>query len=675
MQRYPNLFKPLDLGFTKLPNRVLMGSMHTGLEDFPVFRGLDKMAAFYGERAKNGVGLIVTGGIAPNRAGKVSPYASKLSNFLEERAHRVVPRTVHEYGGKICMQILHAGRYSYHYWPVAPSAIKAPIGIAVPKEMTEKMVLNTIDDYKNCATRAKSAGYDGVEVMGSEGYLINQFIAEHTNKRKDQWGGPYSNRIKFPIEIVKGIRKAVGDDFIIIFRLSMLDLIEKGSTWEEIVTLAKEVEKAGATMINTGIGWHEARIPTIATVVPRKAFTWVTQKLKGEVNIPLITTNRINTPEVCEEILGEGCADMVSMARPFLADSEFMVKAKEGRADEINTCIACNQACLDHTFQGKRSTCMVNPRACYETELTYKPTTNPKKVAVVGAGPAGLAASTVLAERGHKVDLFEGNSFVGGQFNIAKEIPGKEEFKETIRYFQKKIETTGVNLFLNKKAQKEDLLGKYDEVVLCSGVVPRKAGIKGEDHPMVMNYMEAIYGKKPIGKRVAVVGAGGIGFDVAEFLTTDRSNPTSLNVKGYLSEWGIDGSARGGVAGVKQELPVPQREVYLLQRKATKMGEGLGKTTGWIHRTTLKHKNVHMISGVKYDEINDKGLLYSVDGKQTQLEVDNVIICAGQLSLRELKEGLEKGGVPVHVVGGADVAAEVDAKRAINQASRIAASI
>jgi len=590
----------------------------------------------------------------------------------------VVTQAVHEAGGKICMQILHAGRYAYSPQLVAPSAIQAPINPFTPRELDEEGIEKQIRDFVNCASLAKEAGYDGVEIMGSEGYFINQFLVAHTNHRTDRWGGSYENRMRLPVEIVRRVREAVGAEFIIIYRLSMLDLIEGGSTWDEVVVLAKAIEQAGATLINTGIGWHEARIPTIATKVPRAAFTKVTAKLRGEVKIPLVTTNRINTPEVAEQVLAEGDADMVSMARPFLADPDFVNKAAADRSDTINTCIGCNQACLDHTFSGKLTTCLVNPRACYETELNYIPTQSVKKIAVVGAGPAGLSAATVAAERGHQVTLFDSASEIGGQFNVAKRVPGKEEFFETLRYFNSKLQSSGVDLRLNTRVSAAELqAGGYDEVILATGIVPRTPDIPGIEHPKVISYLDAILQRKPVGQRVAVIGAGGIGFDVSEFITHDGES-TSLDREAFWKEWGIDLGleARGGVAGVRPAPHAPARQVYLLQRKKSKVGNGLGKTTGWIHRTGLKNKQVQMISAVEYLKVDDEGLhLRIAEGEPQVLPVDTVIVCAGQDPLRELQAELEQAGLPVHLVGGADVSAELDAKRAINQGSRLAAQL
>ncbi|MCF8981833.1 MULTISPECIES: NADPH-dependent 2,4-dienoyl-CoA reductase [Pseudomonas] len=674
---YPHLLSPLDLGFTTLRNRSLMGSMHTGLEEKP--GGFERMAAYFAERAQGGVGLMVTGGIAPNEEGGVYDGAAKLTTPEEALQHRVVTQAVHEAGGKICLQILHAGRYAYSRKQVAPSAIQAPINPFKPRELDEEGIEKQISDFVTCSTLAQSAGYDGVEIMGSEGYFINQFLAAHTNHRTDRWGGSYENRMRLAVEIVTRVREAVGPNFIIIFRLSMLDLVEGGSTWQEIVQLAKAVEQAGATIINTGIGWHEARIPTIATKVPRAAFSKVTAKLRGSVNIPLITTNRINTPEVAERILSEGDADMVSMARPFLADPEFVNKAAAGQAELINTCIGCNQACLDHTFGGKLTSCLVNPRACHETELNYLPTRQIKKIAVVGAGPAGLAAATVAAERGHQVTLFDSASEIGGQFNIAKRIPGKEEFSETLRYFTHKVQDTGIDLRLNTRVTAQDLLGAgFDDVILATGIAPRTPAIPGIDNPKVLSYLDVILQRKPVGRSVAVIGAGGIGFDVSEYLV-HQGIATSLDREAFWKEWGIDTTleARGGVAGIKPEVHAPARQVFLLQRKSSKVGDGLGKTTGWIHRTGLKNKQVQMLNSVQYLKIDDAGLHIRIgeEGEEKLLPVDNIVICAGQDPLRELYDDLVAAKQSVHLIGGADVAAELDAKRAIDQGSRLAAGL
>ena len=669
---YPNLLAPLDLGFTQLKNRVLMGSMHTGLEE--AVNGHERMAAYFAERARGGVGLIVTGGIGPNTEGSTHPNTKNLVTDKDVANHRQITDAVHRENGKICMQILHTGRYAYSPDLIAPSAIKAPINPFTPKAIDEEEIYKQIDDFVFTSMQAQKAGYDGVEIMGSEGYFLNQFIAARTNQREDNWGGSYENRIRLPIEVVRRVREAVGKHFIIIFRLSMLDLVVGGSTADEVVQLGKAIEKAGATIINTGIGWHEAQIPTIATKVPRAAFTWVTAHFRKELSVPVITSNRINTPEVAEQVLARGDADMVSMARPFLADPDFVRKAEEDRADEINTCIGCNQACLDHVFAGQMTSCLVNPRACHETELIIEPASQIKKIAVVGAGPAGLSAATTAASRGHSVTLFDSADKIGGQFNIAKQIPGKEEFYETLRYFGKQLELTGVDLRLNQRVSAEQLNNSdFDEVILATGIRPRSPEIDGIDHPSVLSYLDVIGDKKPVGEKVAIIGAGGIGFDTAEYLT-HSGEPTSQNISAFMKEWGIDMSlnSRAGIEGVKAQ-PVPSpREVFLLQRKTSKVGAGLGKTTGWIHRAGLAMKGVKMMPGCEYQRIDDQGLHILVDDQEKVLEVDNIVICAGQDPLRELAEGLKK---PYHLIGGADVATELDAKRAINQGTRLAAEL
>ena len=669
---YPNLLSPVDLGFTQLKNRVLMGSMHTGLEESK--DGHIRMAAFFAERARGGVGLIVTGGIGPNSEGGTHSATKNLRTQQDIKDHSLITEAVHKEDGKICLQILHTGRYAYSPNLVAPSAIQAPINPFKPKALSDEEIIKQIDDYVTTAVNAQKAGYDGVEIMGSEGYFLNQFIAERTNKRDDRWGGSYENRIRLPIEVVRQVREAVGDAFIIIFRLSMLDLVEGGSTAEEVIQLGKAVEKAGATIISTGIGWHEAKIPTIATKVPRAAFTWVTARFRDEFSIPVVTSNRINTPEIAEQVLANGDADIVSMARPFLADPQFVLKAQENRADEINTCIACNQACLDHVFQGKVSSCLVNPLACHETELVIEPAKQIKDIAVVGAGPAGLAAATIAASRGHRVALFDSASEIGGQFNLAKQIPGKEEFHETLRYFNKQIELNNICLNLNTRVSVDQLnKSLFDEVIIATGITPRTPDIEGIDHSSVLSYIDVIANKKPLGKRVAILGAGGIGFDTAEFIT-HQGQSSAENIEKFMHEWGIDMSldARGGIEGINAQPDPSPREVFLLQRKISKIGAGLGKTTGWIHRTGLAKKNVKMINGCDYQRIDDQGLHLEIDNKQQILAVDNIIICAGQEPLTELVKGLKK---PFHLIGGAETATELDAKAAIEQGTKVAASL
>ncbi|WP_434931837.1 FAD-dependent oxidoreductase [Shewanella sp. HL-SH5] len=669
---FPHILEPLDLGFTQLKNRVLMGSMHTGLEEEK--GGFEKLAAFYKERAAGGVGLIVTGGIAPNMRGRLAPHACQLSFPWQVSKHKIVTDAVHDAGGKICMQILHAGRYSYHPFSLAPSKVKSPITPFTPSAMSSRQVNNTIKDYASSAKLARKAGYDGVEVMGSEGYLINQFISSRTNKRTDEWGGSYQNRVKFPLEIVKAIREKVGKDFIIIFRLSMLDLVDNGSSWDEVVELAKSLEAVGVSIINTGIGWHEARVPTIATSVPRGGFAWVTERLKSEVSIPLVATNRINTPEIAEHIIASGQADMVSMARPFLADAEFVNKAAANQSELINTCIGCNQACLDHTFSMKRATCLVNPRACYETEINFTPTQAKKRIAVMGAGPAGMAFSVYAATRGHDVVLFEAKSEVGGQFNLARKIPGKEEFNETIRYFTNQIKLLKVDLRLNTKLDAQVLKQEhFDEVVISSGVVPRNLKLEGFDDPRVVDYQKVLNGEVEIGQKVALIGAGGIGFDMAHFLCEKESS--TLQPDKWLKQWGIDKEYqnRGGLTEEAEHHP--SREIYLLQRKTTKMGKGLGKTTGWIHRSVLKQHEVNMMTGVSYEKFDSQGLHIKVGDVSQILAVDNVVLCAGQESNRTLVDEMKATGLPVHLIGGVDVAAELDAKRAIRQGAELAMSI
>jgi len=675
---FPHLLAPLELGFTQLSNRTLMGSMHTGLEEEK--GGFAKLAAFYEERAKGGVGLIVTGGVSPNKRGRIAPFGSELSHFWHVNKHKQVTDAVHKYPTKICLQLLHTGRYAFHPFSVAPSKIKSPITPFTPKAMSVRQIIGTIKDYAHSASLAAKAGYDGVEIMGSEGYLINQFTCIRTNQRDDEWGGNIENRMRLAIETIKAVRAKVGDKFIIIFRLSMLDLVEGGNSWDEVVLMAKAVEKAGATLINTGIGWHEARVPTIVTSVPRAAFTWVTERMKKEVSIPLITTNRINTPEVAEEILATGQADMVSMARPFLADADFVNKAAENKSDEINTCIGCNQACLDHVFQQKRASCLVNPRACYETELNFDQANKTKKLAVIGAGPAGLAFSVYAAQRGHQVQLFDKISEIGGQFNVAKQIPGKEEFYETLRYFNKQLELLNVSVHLNSEQNAESLISAgFDEVILATGIKPRTLDIEGFEHPKVLSYLQVLRDKTPVGAKVAIIGAGGIGFDVATFLAesslAESGESLTTNPEAWLNNWGVDKAYQepGALNTDKLfEKVATNRQISLLQRKTTKVGKGLGKTSGWVHRANLVKHGVNMIPGVSYKSISDEGLLIEVNGKEQLLDVDNIVICAGQEPNRELQQVLENAGMNVYLIGGAHVAAELDAKRAIRQAAELA---
>lgn len=671
--QYPNLMQPLDLGFRTIKNRSLMGSMHTNLEEIKD-AGFERQAAYFAARAKGGIGIIVTGGIMPNDEGRGYPGATILVNDEQVEQHKIITEAVHKEDGVICMQILHTGRYGYTPNSVSSSAVKSPINPFTPKELDEEGIEKQIQDFVTCAQLAQKAGYDGVEIMGSEGYFINQFTCKRVNKREDRWGGSVENRCRLAVEIVRRTREAVGEDFIIIFRLSMLDLVEDGNSWEDVVYQGKEIEKAGATIINTGIGWHEANVPTIATSVPRAAFVEITKRMKSEISVPLCTTNRINDPEVAERVIAEGNADMVSMARPMLADPDFMVKAKEGRADEINTCIGCNQACLDHVFQMKLVSCLVNPYACHETEMVATPATAQKTIAVVGAGPAGLAAATTAASRGHKVTLFDQASEIGGQFNIAKQIPGKEEFYETLRYFGKQIEITGVELKLNTRVEAADLKD-FDEVLLATGIAPRTPEIPGVDSDKVLSYLDVLRDKKPVGQKVAIIGAGGIGFDTAEYLAHEGPSPTT-NPELWMKEWGVDINYTDKVGGLTEKsFEQSEREIYLIQRKSTKVGKNLGKTTGWIHRTVLLEKGINMIASATYDKIDDQGLHLTVADEPRLLEVDNIIICAGQDPLRELQEGIEANGTNVTLIGGADVAAELDAKRAIKQGTEVALAL
>lgn len=670
---YQKLLQPLDLGFTTLKNRVIMGSMHTGLEEEK--QGFHKLAAFYAERAKGGVGLIITGGISPNFRGNLVPFGSQLSFWWQTGKHKIVTDAVHQHDAKICLQLLHAGRYGYHPFNVAPSKLKSPITPFKPAALSGRQVRSTIKDFAHAAKLAKKAGYDGVEIMGSEGYLINQFICSRTNQRQDEWGGSFDNRCRFALETVKAVRAQCGEDFIIVYRLSMLDLVEDGNSYDEVIALAKAIAAAGATLLNTGIGWHEARVPTIGTMVPRAAFSWITERVKAEVQIPVIATNRINDPQVAEDILANGQADMVCMARPFLADAEFVNKAAANQAELINTCIACNQACLDHVFQNKRASCLVNPRACYETELNFSAAATRKKIAVIGAGPAGLAFSVYASQRGHEVHLFDKAHQIGGQFNYAKQIPGKEEFHETLRYFGKMLEKCAVKLVLNSEQTAQSLQAAgFDEVVLATGIVPRNIGLQGQEHSKVLSYLDVLRDHKAVGKNVAVIGAGGIGFDVAEYLTEPHS--LTLQPDAWLKDWGIDKSYQARGALLPDDVSQPAaRKVYLLQRKSSKVGAGLGKTTGWIHRASLKKKGVEMMAGVNYVKVDDDGLWIDIAGEERCLAVDNVIICAGQEPQRQLQAELAALGISSHLIGGADVAAELDAKRAIRQGAELAAKL
>ncbi len=670
---YPSVFQPLDLGFTTLKNRILMGSMHTGLEDKR--KDYPKLAAYFAERAAGGAGLMVTGGICPSIQGWLGPFSGTMSHRWHVGPHKLVTQAVHENGGKICMQILHAGRYGYHPLVVSSTDKKSPISPFKPRALSSRGIHSLIKSFARSAALARSAGYDGVEIMGSEGYLINQFLSERVNKRNDEWGGDATRRLRLAEAIVSRVREAVGNDFIVIYRLSMLELVEEGSDWPNIVKQAQAIEKAGATLITTGIGWHEARIPTIAAMVPRGAFSAVTAKLKPDVSIPLVATNRINTIQTAEQVISAGEADMVSMARPFLADAAFPIKAEQGRSDEINVCIACNQACLDHVFQKKTASCLVNPRACHETELNITPTKTPRKICVVGAGPAGLAAATTAAQRGHAVTLIDSSDEIGGQFNMAKRVPGKEEFNETLRYFAKQIELTGVNLQLNRRINDANELKDFDDVLLATGVSPRTPNIEGIDHDKVLSYVDVLRGQANVGARVAVIGAGGIGFDIAEYLTHDGAS-SSTDTQAFMREWGIDNrfDVAGGVTDFNPTLS-SARDVTLLQRKTSKLGKNLGKSTGWIHRRALNMRGVTMLGGCEYVKIDDEGLHLRVNDEPQLLDVDHVIVCAGQMPLRELAEPLEQLGVATQLIGGADVAAELDAKRAINQGTRIAAAL
>lgn len=672
---FPHLLTPLDLGFTQLRNRVMMGSMHTGLEDR--FYNYGKLAAYFKERARGGVGLIVTGGISPNRRGWLLPFGGTMNSLFDIFNHRKVTRAVHEEGGKIVMQILHAGRYGYQPFIVSASSEQSPISKFKPKALTEAGIESTICDYVRCAKLAQKSGYDGVEIMGSEGYLLNQFLCVRTNHRTDRWGGSIENRMRLPVEIVRRVRAAVGPNFILMYRHSILDLVEGGNSWDEVIEVAQALEKAGVTLFNTGIGWHEARVPTIVTSVPRAAFASVSGRLKQAVSIPVIASNRINMPAQAEDIIASGTADMVSMARPFLADPDFVNKAAQGRVDEINTCIACNQACLDHTFSNQRASCLVNPRAAHETELVYSKKSVAKRVAVVGAGPAGLSAATVAASCGHDVSLFDSSDSIGGQFKIAMQVPGKEEFKETLRYFAKRVEMTGVKLHLGKRVTREELVAQgFDHIILATGILPRTPRIEGVNHPKVMSYLDVLLHKKPVGKKVAIIGAGGIGFDVAEYLVHDANIPLPIALNTWLGEWGIDLQARQHGGLVKPEAAHPVREIFLLQRKASKVGAGLGKTSGWVHRATLQRNHVKMMAGVEYQKVDDQGLHISVGGQQHILDVDHVILCAGQESLTELMpDQISESGPRFHKIGGAALASELDAKRAIKEGAELAASL